>query len=81
MEKKKGGGCVIFLLVIFILAGIGSLIDVDNSEKCDVCGRTYTNSDDVSSIKLKGMCEPCYEDYEFRKELKEELKKYEERNS
>lgn len=43
-----------------------------------VCGRTYTNRDDVSSIVWINMCEPCYENYQFNQEVKEELQKYKE---
>ena len=84
MDNKQGGGSTILIVivVILILAGLGSCVgnsDSGNSSKCGSCGRTYTNSDDRSSIAWRNMCENCYDNYKFSQDLKDELNKYEER--
>ena len=71
---------VLFCVVVGALL-IWYLMPDPDANKCEACGRTFTNSEDISSIRMTDMCVPCYEDYKFTKELREELKKYEERNS
>lgn len=53
---------------------------MQNNKSCGSCGKTFTNFTDTRSIARTNMCEPCYEDYKFVRDLQEELKKYEERN-
>ena len=82
-QNSGGGGSTILaiIIVVLVLAGIGSCSggSDDDSSKCGSCGRTFTNSDDVSSIAWTNMCENCYDNYKFSQDLKDELKKYEER--
>lgn len=83
-SKKNGGGSVflVIIIVVLVLFGIGSCSDIgdsERSEKCPVCHKTYTNSDDRSSIIWKNMCERCYSNYKFTQDVKDEFKKYEER--
>lgn len=83
-SQKSGGGSTILaiIIVILVLAGIGSCLgdeDSDKSAKCEVCHKTFTNRDDVHSIALRNMCELCYNNYKFNQDLRDELKKYEER--
>lgn len=83
-NQKSGGGSTILaiIIVVLVLAGIGSCLGgggSEKSEKCQVCHKTFTNSDDVHSIVMRNMCENCYSNYKFTQDLKDELKKYEER--
>lgn len=85
MNNKQGGVSTILtiIVVILILAGLGSCVGGDNSSeksaKCQVCHKTFTNSDDRNSIAWRNMCENCYDNYKFSQDLKDELQKYEER--
>lgn len=84
MDNKQGGGSTILIIivVILILAGLGSCVgdsDSNDSRRCSSCGKTFTNSADTSSIAWSSMCENCHDNFEFRQDLEEELKKYEER--
>lgn len=77
----KGSIIGIIIVIVLILAAIGSCSGGSDKEyKCSSCGKTYTNSADTRSIARTSMCEPCYENYKFTQDLKEELKKYDERN-
>lgn len=84
-NQKSGGGStfIAIIVVILILAGLGSCVgggdSSEKSSKCQVCGKTFTNSDDRWSISMRNMCERCYENYKYSQDLKDELKKYEER--
>ena len=78
----------IIIITIFIICFIIGLFNTplfkgsseDETPECSSCGREYTNSDDVSSIRRTSMCEPCYENFKTTEKMREELKKYEERN-
>ena len=35
--------------------------------KCQVCNRTFTDSDNKSSIRSTNMCENCYKNYKEQK--------------
>lgn len=78
----KGSTVIAIIIVILVLAGLGSCMSggSDKEYKCSACGKTFTNSADTRSIARTSMCEPCYENYKFTQDLKEELKKYDERN-
>ncbi|MBD5136117.1 MAG: hypothetical protein HDT39_09200 [Lachnospiraceae bacterium] len=75
----------IFVLCIIVIAAfwlLGSWVGTGNNskeEKCQVCYKTFTNNDDVHSIIMTNMCENCYSNFKYTQDLKEELKKYEER--
>lgn len=69
---------VAIVLVITVSCSNGNSSSPDTA-KCEVCGKTYTNSDDVSSIAWNNMCERCYENFKFTQELKDEIVKYNER--
>ena len=80
-SKKVG----IFLLIVVMCFSIKALWshmgynDSSNEEVCQVCNRTFTNRDDVHSIIMTNMCDNCYSNFKYTQDLKEELKKYEER--
>lgn len=83
-NQKSGGGSTFLtvIIVILVIAGIGSCSGYGDSEKtatCQVCHKTFTNSDDRNSIAWRNMCENCYSNYKYTQDLKDELKKYEER--
>lgn len=93
MEKKitnnsnKSGTIVITILGIIVIIGIiGFLSDLfkdsneTKTETCPICYKTYTNGDDLHSIAWTGMCEKCYENFKYKQEIQEELKKYYEQN-
>ena len=71
----------ILVLLIFLCMSIYKCSDgEDEIYKCSSCNREFTNRDDVHSIQVTSMCEPCYDDFKFTKEFYEAAKKYEERN-
>ena len=83
-QQSGGKGSIFFIIIviILILAGIGSCMgdsSSDDSKKCGVCGKTYTNKDDVHSIVWTNMCERCYSNYKYSQDLKDEINKYNER--
>ena len=53
--------------------------DKDDNYVCSSCHKTFTNRADTKSIAYTSMCEPCYEDFKFKQDLQEEIKKYQER--
>ena len=67
-------------VIILLLAWRISSHDRQEVYECSRCEREFTNSDDVRSIRRTSMCEPCYEDYKFTEEVREEIEKYNERN-
>ena len=75
----------IFILCVIVIAAfwlLGSWARTGNNpkeEKCQVCYKTFTNKDDVHSIIMTNMCENCYSNFKYTQDLKDELKKYEER--
>lgn len=73
---------IVTVVVIFLaLSVIGSCSGgIDKEYTCSHCGRTFTNSADTRSIARTNMCEICYDNYKFSQDVKEELKKYEERH-
>ena len=73
----------IFIVLIFV--GISNTPICNGSYKdetniCSKCNREFTNSEDTHSIAMTGMCVPCYENFKTTQKIREELKKYEERN-
>ncbi len=84
-NQKSGGGStfLIIVVIVLILAGIGSCSgggsSSSDSARCEVCGKTYTNRDDVHSIAWRNMCERCYSNYKYSQDLKDEINKYNER--
>lgn len=84
-EKKTKGKAGIFLLIIIMCFSIKAFWahirdgDTPKEETCQVCNKTFTNNDDVHSIIMTNMCENCYDNFKYTQDLKEELKKYEER--
>ncbi len=82
-NQKSGGGSIVLtiIIVILLLGGIGSCSGGGNSndnesKTCQVCHKTFTNSDDVHSIVMRNMCENCYSNFEYTQDLKEELERY-----
>lgn len=76
----------IFITILMCMGFLSMCSDFINNEKeetsyrCGSCGKTFTNQADTKSIAFTNMCEPCYENFKFKQELQEELKKYSERN-
>ena len=73
-----GGSLLLILLIVFIVNSSSS--SKNEVYECSSCRREYTNRDDVNSIRMTSMCEPCYDDFKYTQELYEGAKKYEERN-
>lgn len=73
------GVCV--LAIFLMIQGFAWLNggDKDNNNVCSSCHKTFTNRADTKSITWTSMCEPCYENFKFKEEMKEELHKMEER--
>ena len=76
--KKSGGGCfatVFFVVAVMTVIGVlvqscgGNSPSSSNSETCEVCHRTFTNSADVKSIIWTNMCESCYENYKYKQDM------------
>lgn len=81
-KGDNGSKFLAIIIVIVVLSLIGSFFDGEDSEKsatCQVCHKTFTNSDDKKSIARRNMCEICYSNYKYAQDLKDEIKKYEER--
>lgn len=82
-KSGSGGSVAIVIVVILILlyalgSCSGGSSSSSGSAKCQVCGKTFTNSDDRKSIAYTNMCERCYSNYKYSQDMKEELKKYQE---
>ncbi len=78
MEEKsnKMATAVIWIIVIFIVfcflcfcmmpTGSGSSGNSgDRSSTCAVCDRTFTDYENMKSIRMNGMCQNCYRNYEY----------------
>lgn len=73
------GACV---LAIFLMIQGFAWLNGDekgNNNVCSSCHKIFTNRDDTKSIAWTSMCEPCYENFKFKEEAREELHKMEER--
>lgn len=80
--KGFGIAFVIFLVVCalsFCGSNGSSSSDSSDSHRCSVCGRTYTNREDVHSISWNGMCVNCYDNYKYTQKMEDEALKYKER--
>lgn len=80
--KGKTGIVLLIIIMCFSIKALWSHMANNNNpreEKCQVCYKTFTNNDDVHSIIMTNMCENCYDNFKYTQDLKEELKKYEER--
>ena len=81
-KKKSHSGLMIIIGIILVVGLLGSCMNKcgcsssSKSETCKVCHKTFTNKDDVKSIRWTDMCEKCYSDYEFTSKVKEETLKY-----
>lgn len=74
------GVCILAILLISQgFAWLNSDEQKDNNV-CSSCHKRFTNSTDVKSISFTSMCEPCYENYKFKQDIQEEVKKIQERN-
>ena len=73
-----GGSILLLVLIWFMIAPSSG--DEDKVYECSSCGKEFTNSDDTHSIAMTSMCEPCYADFKYIRELYEEAEKYRERN-
>lgn len=40
-----------------------------SSKECDSCGREYSDSANKRSISYRNMCESCYDNYEYVKDM------------
>lgn len=86
MENKKSSGkglliigwIIIIVFIMWIFFGDFNS-SKEQSKECSSCGKTFTNNDDVHSIIMTSMCENCYDDYKYIQDLKEDVKKYNER--
>lgn len=74
------GVCI--LAIFLMIQGFSWLNgeDKDDNYVCSSCHKTFTNRADTKSIAYTSMCEPCYKNFKFKKDLQEEIKKYQERN-
>lgn len=87
-NTSKSSIIYIIIAIIIILIGVSSCNSCTSSTSssssksrtCQICHKTFTNSDDVNSILWTNMCENCYSNYKFSQDLKEEIKKYDENN-
>jgi hypothetical protein len=84
-QKSGSGGsiAIVILIIIVLLYALGSCSGGSSSSssgsaKCQVCGKTFTNSSDRKSIAYTNMCERCYSNYKYSQDMKEGLKKYQE---
>ena len=81
-DAKSSKGTIIIGIIVFvmIISFIGSCSGGSDKEYvCSSCGKKFTNSADTRSIAMTSMCEPCYKNFKFKEDLKEELNKYNER--
>jgi len=81
MTSKFKKTSIIFISIL-LFSAIFSCIgcsDSDTEYTCGSCGKTFTNSTDVKSIRKRNMCEPCYVEYKNIETLKDAAKTIEER--
>lgn len=73
------GVCV--LAIFLMIQGFAWLNgdDKDDDYVCSSCHKTFTNRADTKSIAYTSMCEPCYEKFKFKEDMKEEIHKMKER--
>ena len=73
------GVCV--LAIFLMIQGFAWLNgdDKDDDYVCSSCHKTFTNRADTKSIAYTSMCEPCYENFKFKEDMKEEIHKMKER--
>ena len=82
-------GMGIFILILAILGGrcVGNIeikdvsyssssYSSDGELRCKSCGRSFSDDNNVRSIKHTNMCENCYNNYKFGSEAKEAEKDY-----
>lgn len=68
----------IFILGVILCIGVAMMLSscvgssssttatsTSNSKTCQVCGKTFTDSDNKHSIKMTNMCKQCYSNYEY----------------
>ena len=85
-SNSNNGGCIgclfllIFILVIFIAlvsgesgGGTGSGSSSSRSAECHICGRTFTDSENVRSIRNTNMCKRCYSNYRTLQDYKDSV--------
>lgn len=82
-KTSKSNPLYIIAIIIIILLGIGSCnscssSSASNTRTCQVCHKTFTNSDDVHSIVWSNMCEKCYSNYKYTQKALDGYKKYQE---
>ena len=73
---------IICILVVLMSVPIISLLlnnKKDDINVCSSCHKTFTNRADTKSIAYTSMCEPCYENFKFKEDMKEEIHKMKER--
>lgn len=79
-KGNMGCGVVIFIIILlWLFSSLGSCnssSSSDNSKYCSSCNRTFTDSDNKSSISWRNMCENCYENYLFVSEVQKELENW-----
>lgn len=81
--KGKVGILLLIIVMCFSIKALWSHMGNSNNsreEMCQVCHKTFTNKDDTYSIIMTNMCENCYSNFRYTQDLKEEFKKYQERN-
>lgn len=55
----------ILMVVVAYLCSGGSANGSSSSRTCQSCGRSFTDSSNISSIKKTNMCKNCYGNFEW----------------
>ena len=82
--KVKKTICVILGVVIIascpIIAIVSGFKDAKShsgsDRKCKVCGEVYSDSSNTRKIASSGMCNKCYNEYEWRENAKKAEEEY-----
>lgn len=71
--SNNNAGCLVVMGIVIALfvallstcggGGSSSSSSKSRSAECHICGRTYTDSSNVRSIRNTNMCNKCYRDY------------------
>lgn len=79
-------GLVIFFMIGALITGItGGSDSGGGSETCPICGKTFTYGlgeisswayKNAKSIRRKGLCESCYDNYEYIRDQKQKIATY-----
>lgn len=81
--KRKAFAIALFIWVI-VIAGIGFISSINFAPEarepeiatCKVCDRQFQSRDNVKSIHRTNMCKNCYENFQWRLKVQEEIDDY-----